>query len=88
MLSKSKGQILRVAAFLQVLFTLPMDEDQSSCSSSPEITVISEDAIKAAIDFVEVCCQQAAFIAGKGTIDEEVEVYTVIRGIAIHAHLQ
>ena len=52
--------VLRVAASLQVLFTSPV-EDQPSSSSSPEVTVISEDAVKAAIDFVEVCCQQAAF---------------------------
>ena len=43
--------------------------------------MISEDAIKAAINFVEICCQQAAFIGGKGTIEEEVEEYTAIKGI-------
>jgi hypothetical protein len=63
MLSKSMGQILRVGLGLHVLFHL---EDEPGTLLSENI---SELAIDAAIDFVEVCCQQTAFIAGRGTID-------------------
>ena len=32
---------------------------------------ISEMAIDAGINFVEVCCQHAAFITGRGNIDDQ-----------------
>ena len=56
MLSKSKGQILRVAATLHMLFHI----DTPLAIPS----VIGVDAVEAAIDFVDVCIQQAAFLAG------------------------
>lgn len=59
MLSKSRGQVLRLAAILHVLFSLGSDE--------PTDDIVSEDAVKAAIDFVNMACQQAAYIAGRGT---------------------
>ena len=65
MLSKSKGQILRVAATLHVLFHI----DTPLAIPS----VIGEDAMKAAIDFVDVCIQQAAFLAGRGNVQEAIE---------------
>ena len=65
MLSKSKGQILRVAATLYNLFHL---DDLESLSES-----IDDSVITAAINFVEICCQQAAFIAGRGDIKEEID---------------
>jgi hypothetical protein len=34
---------------------------------------ISENTIMASMDFVDVCCQQTAFIAGRHLIDEELE---------------
>lgn len=71
-LSKSKGQVLRVAASLQVLFALHMNCEEQPTSSAG---VISEDAIKAAINFVEVCCQQTAYIAGRDKIAEELAIY-------------
>ena len=57
MLSKSKGQILRVAATLHVLFHV----------NTPLVIpdVISTEAIKAAIDLVDVCIQHSAFLAGR-----------------------
>ena len=55
MLSKSKGQILRVAAAFHVLFAMGTEEEL------PEY--ISEEAIIAAIDFVGLCLQQTAFMA-------------------------
>ena len=65
MLSKSKGQILRVSAVLHVLFHInaPLD--------IPEI--ISENAVKAADNFVDFCLQHAAFLAGRGVIQEAVD---------------
>ena len=64
MLSKSLGQILRVSAAMHVLFHLDSAESLSS--------TITEAAIEAAIDFVELCCQHMAYITGRGKIDEEV----------------
>ena len=66
MLSKSKGQILRVAATFHVLFHL----------DRPEVIPqeISEGAITAAITFVGMCCQQTVFVAGRGDITEEIRI--------------
>ena len=49
MLSKSMGQILRVAAAMHVLFSLDTTELPT--------TTVSQAAVKAAIHFLEVCCQ-------------------------------
>ncbi len=65
MLSKSKGQTLRVAAALHVLFQLG-----GSVEVSDEI---SEEALSASINMVQLCCQQTAFMAGRGDITEEVQ---------------
>lgn len=64
MLSKSRGQVLRLAAIIHVLFSLGSDE--------PQDDTVSEDAVKAAIDFVHTACQQAAYIAGRGSLEEEI----------------
>ena len=66
MLSKSKGQILRVAATFHVLFTLNTEIEISS--------EISEEAIAASIKFVQLCCQQTAHMAGRGNIKEEIDI--------------
>lgn len=68
MLSKSKGQILRVAATLHVLFNIETPLDIPS-----EITTA---AIKAAINCVDVCIQHAAYLAGRGGIEETIEEIT------------
>ena len=66
MLSKSKGQILRVAAAFHILFNVGTPE---------EITdEISDEAIAASINFVGLCCQQTAFMAGRGQIEEEIQI--------------
>lgn len=65
MLSKSMGQIIRVSAAMHVLFHLD--------NTDPLPDVITDLAIKAAINFVEVCCQHTAYITGHGKIDEELE---------------
>lgn len=64
MLSKSKGQLLRVAAVMHVLFN--MDKPQI-----PE--EISELAVKAAESFVDLCLQHAAYLGGKGDLQEAIE---------------
>ena len=66
MLSKSKGQVLRVAAAFHVLFSMGTKEGI--------LESISEEAVVAAIDFVGLCLQQAAFIAGRGEIAEEIQI--------------
>ncbi len=65
MLSKSKGQILCVAAVMHVLFRWETPH------SIPEN--ISDDALKAAINFVDLCVQHASFLAGRGDTQEAVE---------------
>lgn len=60
------GQIIRVSAAMHVLFHLD--------NTDPLPDVITDSAIKAAIDFVEVCCQHTAYITGHGKIDEELEI--------------
>lgn len=88
MLSKSKGQILRVAAVLHVLFKLNEQKDpdnEMEGSDTDEIPVvilcdgIEEDeislpALKAAIDFMASSIQHAAYISGRSTINKEVEL--------------
>ena len=65
MISKSSGQILHVACSMHTLFQLEREE---LCYT------ISKDAINAAIHFVEVCCQQTAYIAGRGELDKELDL--------------
>ena len=65
MLSKSRGQILRVAAVMHTLFYM------DTPLAIPDR--ISEAAIKAAKNFVELCNQHAAFLAGRGVISEFIE---------------
>lgn len=65
MLSKSKGQLLRVAALMHVLFNL------DNPSSIPQ--QISEDAVKAADSFVDLCLDHAAYLGGKGKLSEAIE---------------
>ena len=65
LLSKSKGQIIRIAATLHVVFNI------ETPLAIP--TVISDAAIKAAINLVNVCIQHAAFLAGRGDVEETVK---------------
>ena len=61
MLSKSRGQVLRVAATLHALFNIETPQQLP--------TNIADDAIVAAVNFVEVCNQHVAFLSGMGDID-------------------
>ena len=62
MLSKSRGQVLRVAAILHALFHIIETPQQLSAN-------ISNEAIVAAVNFVEICNQHVAFLSGMGDID-------------------
>ena len=70
MLSKAKGQILRTAATLHALFEDSVDPESGELTIS---TVISDEALLASINFVDTCCQHAAFIAGRGIIEDEIK---------------
>ena len=65
MLSKSRGQILRVAAVLHVLFHL------DTPLIIPE--AISDQALLAAQNFVELCNQYTTFLAGRREIAEAID---------------
>ena len=65
MLSKSRGQVLCLAAVLHTLFTLGTNQ--------PTDVIVSEAAVKAAINYVQVVCQQVAYIAGRGSLEEEIQ---------------
>ena len=60
MLSKSRGQVLRVAATLHALFYIETPQQVPNG--------ISNEAIIAAVNFVEVCNQHVAFLSGMGEI--------------------
>ena len=68
LLSKAKGQILRVAALLHIFF----ETESLTINLSSVPSTISEQAIRAAIDFADVSCQHTAYIAGRGEIEEEI----------------
>ena len=42
-------------------------------SDQPIDDVVLEDSMKAAINFVQVACQQSAYIAGRGSLAEEIQ---------------
>lgn len=65
MLSKSQGQILRVAAVMHVLVHLETPQTMSD--------TISEKALLAALDFVEVSNQHAAFFGWKRPNENKTE---------------
>lgn len=73
MLSKAKGQVLRVAAVLHVLFCDTYNEDGTLDLPASTISV---DAILAAQNFVDVCVQQTAYIAGRRKISDEINAFT------------
>lgn len=67
------GQVLRVAAVLHTLFSL-----ENKNMSVPD--EVSDAALKAAVDFVSISCQQTVYVAGRGQIDEEIERICFING--------
>ena len=69
MLSKSRGLVLRVATVLHMLFHIN--------STDPLPDQLSDMSIKAAVNFVQISCQQTAYIAGRGTLQEEAQKYKI-----------
>ena len=76
MLSKAKGQILRVSGILNVLFCDRSDQGKLSLSDTIPI-VITNDALEAAQNFVDTACQHAAYLSGRGFIENELKRFTV-----------
>ena len=75
MLGKAKGQILRVATHLQVLFCDVKDADTIHLAQTIP-TIIGHNVLVAAQNFVDVCCQHAAYLAGRNLIEEVVKKYS------------
>ena len=69
MLSKSRGQVLRVAAVLHVLFCFGKDT-----LDVPD--TVTDAAVTAITNFIQVACQQTAYIAGRGLLSEEVQKFS------------
>lgn len=69
MLSKSKGQILRISAVFTVLFK--MNEPMSS------VLDISDVAVTAAINFVSLACNHAFYLTSRMSLGEEIECMVV-----------
>ena len=76
MLSKAKGQILRVAAALHTMFDDSIDPETGEMTLPPIASTISTKAVSAAIDIVDTCCQHTAFMAGRGNIEDEIKQLT------------
>ena len=70
MISKGRRLALRLSIVLHILFQLG-----SGTTSSND--TVSDEAIKAAIDFAMVAIQQVAYIAGRGELDEELKRFQV-----------
>ena len=64
MISKSTGQILHVSGVMHALFNF---EGELGSTIAPAAT-------EAATHFVKVCCQQAAYISGRGELEEELKL--------------
>ena len=65
MLSKSKMQILRIGAVIHVLFHYDKPHDVPS--------IISCDAIKSSVKFVDTCIQHVLFVLGRKDIKDEID---------------
>ena len=78
--------MLRLAAVLHVLFSFFKGDtnpdtgdilDDSAITNDGNIPddsdTISEAAVQAAIDFTQLSCQQTAYIAGRGVLEEEIQ---------------
>ena len=81
MLSKAKGQVLRVAASLHILMSDHHHEVDGTIIVSEVPNVISKEAIIAAQNFVNTCCQHAAYISGRGKIEDEIEKISTAAGM-------
>ena len=65
MLSKSRSQALRLAPVMHLLFHFGEEGNLSDD--------VSDAAMKAAINFAIVSCEQTAMITGKGSMEEVIQ---------------
>ena len=80
-LSKSSGFVLRVAAVIHATFHL-----DNPCEMPKEI---STEALEAAQDFVDMCGQHAAFMAGRGDIADTIQqLHKGLVDPSTHMHVQ
>jgi hypothetical protein len=79
LMSKNRGLVLRAATVLHLLFHVGLDDGASSEVELDDVysvpNEVSKEAITAAIDLVELTCQQTAFMVGRGPLEEEVLKY-------------
>ena len=86
MLSKSLGQTLRISVAMHILFHNDDDGDELS-------NTVTQAAVEAAINFVEVCCQHTAYIAGRNDINEQLKLFetgmvkSIFKLLAIHVEI-
>ena len=82
MLSKSLGQTVRISVAMHILFH--NDNDGNELSSK-----VIQAAIEAVINFVEVCCQHTAYIAGHSDINELLKLFEtgIVKLLAIHVKI-
>lgn len=72
MLSKSKGQILRFTGCLHCLFQVDQIDDSESPEEYEIPSVVTDDAVRAAINFVETCMNHTLYLCGRNGSKEEV----------------
>ena len=66
--------MLRVASVLHLLFHVHKEgEEDKEGEEIPD--AISKEALNAAIDFVQLACQQTAYMVGRGKVEEEVQKF-------------
>ena len=68
LLSKSRGQLLRLATVLHMLFSIDNTEQ-------PLAEEMSDEAVKAAVNFIRIASQQTAYIAGRESLQEEFDKF-------------
>lgn len=73
MLSKSKGQLLRVTGCLHCLFQV---DDVNLTGETPDEfqiqSVVTDAAMRAAINFINICMDHTLYLCGRDKIGEEV----------------
>lgn len=72
MLSKSKGQILRFTGCLHCMFLVDEIQDAESPEKYEIPSVVTDAAVRAAINFVETCTNHTLYLCGRQGSKEEV----------------
>ena len=76
LLSKSKGLILRMTGCLHCLFQLDSFNDAFSSGESDfePSAVVTDSAVKAAVNFVATCINHTLYLCGRNSSAEEVRM--------------